>query len=92
MADRRREPKTTRRKPQERLGTNGSGSGCRVADLLTVGQAAERLSCSVRHIYDLRRTGKLKFTKIARRIRFAPSEIDAFIGRCLGEAGRVGAA
>jgi len=47
--------------------------------LLTVPEVAEMLSISKSHVHALRATGKLKFIKIGRSVRYTRRDIERFL-------------
>ena len=47
--------------------------------LLTVPEVAEMLSISKSHVHALRATGKLKFIKIGRSVRYTRHDIERFL-------------
>jgi excisionase family DNA binding protein len=48
-------------------------------ELLTAKQAAERLTISARTVFELTRTGQLPSIRIGGSVRYALSDIEAFI-------------
>jgi excisionase family DNA binding protein len=49
-------------------------------DLLTLGQVADELGVSKRHVYDLRATGVLKTLRLSRKVvRVRRSDLDAYL-------------
>ncbi|MBI1304747.1 MAG: helix-turn-helix domain-containing protein [Phycisphaera sp.] len=48
-------------------------------ELLTAKQAAERLTISARTVFELTRTGQLPVIRIGCNVRYALSDIEAFI-------------
>lgn len=50
------------------------------ATLLTVDEAAERLRCKPKRVYDLKSQGRIGFVNDGRRVLIPASEIDRYLG------------
>jgi excisionase family DNA binding protein len=61
-----------------------TGEGFESLDLLTVGEAAERMHMSVRFVRRLVAERRIAFHRMGRSVRLTPADVDAFI-----EANRV---
>jgi excisionase family DNA binding protein len=47
--------------------------------LMTSQDVADYLACTTRHVFDLRRAGKLPFYKSGASVRFRASDVEAFV-------------
>jgi excisionase family DNA binding protein len=73
---------TTTRRPPRRSTTEKPPAG---RDLLSVGQAAERLGTPERFIRRLIAQRRIRFYRVGRYIRFDARDLDAFVGAGLVE-------
>lgn len=60
---------------------NSENTANSIDGLLTAREAAEILTISPRHLWDLTKRGVLPAIKIGRSVRYARADIDAFIAK-----------